>query len=92
MFKIIAVAVVGILVRIGFFDLGQEAYTLAAVLLGIGALLDYSQRGRQRPPSAQGSGLSRGTVVSAPAAAIRPTARHADFETCQAAETSRGKS
>jgi hypothetical protein len=44
MFKIIAVAVIGILVRIGFFDLGQEAYTLAALLLGIGALLDHSQR------------------------------------------------
>ena len=44
MFKIIAVAVIGILVGIGFFDLGQEAYTLAALLLGIGALLDYSRR------------------------------------------------
>ena len=92
MFKIIAAVVIGILVRIGFFDLGQEAYTLTAVLLGIGALLDYSQRGRQRPPSAQGSGLSRGTVVSAPAAAIGLTDRHAGFETCQAAETPRGKS
>jgi hypothetical protein len=44
MFKIIAVAVIGILVGIGFFDLGQEACTLAALLLGIGALLDYSRR------------------------------------------------
>ena len=35
--------------RIGFFDLGREAYTLAALLLGIGALLDYSQR-RAAPP------------------------------------------
>jgi hypothetical protein len=44
MFKIVAVAVIGILVGIGFFDLGQEAYTFAALLLGIGALLDYSRR------------------------------------------------
>ena len=44
MFKIIAVAVIVILVGIGFFDIGQEAYTLAALLLGICALLDYSQR------------------------------------------------
>jgi hypothetical protein len=44
MFKIIAVVVVGILVVIGFFDLGQEAYTLAALLLGIGALLDYGRK------------------------------------------------
>jgi hypothetical protein len=29
---------------IGFFDLGQEAYTLAALLLGIGALLDYGRK------------------------------------------------
>ena len=49
MFKIIAVAVIGILVGIGFFDLGQEAYTLAALLLGIGALLDYSQRRAAAP-------------------------------------------
>ena len=34
----------GILAAIEFFDLGQEAYTLAALLLGIGALLDYSRR------------------------------------------------
>jgi hypothetical protein len=45
MFKIIAVVVIGIFGGIGFFDLGQEAYTLAALLLAIGALLDY---GRQR--------------------------------------------
>jgi hypothetical protein len=44
MFKIIAVVAMGILGGIGFFDLGPEAYTLAALLLGIGALLDYSQR------------------------------------------------
>jgi hypothetical protein len=44
MFKIIAVVMIGIFGGIGFFDLGQEAYTLAALLLGIGALLDYSQR------------------------------------------------
>ena len=49
MFKIIAVAVMGILVGIGFFDLGQEAYTLAALLLGIGALLDYGQRRTATP-------------------------------------------
>jgi hypothetical protein len=35
MFKIIAVVVIGIFGGIGFFDLGQEAYTLAALLLGI---------------------------------------------------------
>ena len=49
MFKIIAVVVIGILVGIGFFDLGQEAYTLAALLLGIGALLDYSQKRTAAP-------------------------------------------
>ena len=49
MFKIIAVVVIGILVGIGFFDIGQEAYTLAALLLGIGALVDLAKRGRQRP-------------------------------------------
>ena len=42
MFKIIAVVVIGIFGGIGFFDLGQEAYTLTALLLGIGALLDYA--------------------------------------------------
>ena len=49
MFKIIAVAAIGILVGIGFFDLGREAYTLAALLLGIGALLDHSQRKTAAP-------------------------------------------
>jgi hypothetical protein len=44
MFKIIAVVVIGIFGGIGFFDLGQEAYTLAALLLGIGALLDYGRK------------------------------------------------
>jgi hypothetical protein len=44
MFKIVAVIFIGILSVIGFFDLGQEAYTLAALLLGIGALLDYSRK------------------------------------------------
>jgi hypothetical protein len=43
LFKIVAVIFIGILSVIGFFDLGQEAYTLAA-LLGIGALLDYGKR------------------------------------------------
>jgi hypothetical protein len=42
MFKIIAVVVIGILVGIGFFDIGQEACRLAALLLGIGALVDSS--------------------------------------------------
>ena len=49
MYKIIALAVIGILVAIGFFDLGQEAYALTALLLGIGALLDYSQRRAAAP-------------------------------------------
>ena len=44
MFKIIAVVMIGIFGGVGFFDLAQEAYTLAALLLGIGALLDYSQK------------------------------------------------
>ena len=44
MFKIVAVVFIGILAGIGFFDLGQEAYTLAALLLGIGALLDYARK------------------------------------------------
>ena len=51
MFKIIAVVVIGILGGIGFFDIGHEAYTLAALLLGIGALLDYSQRKTAAPLS-----------------------------------------
>ena len=38
------VVFIGILAGIGFFDLGQEAYTLAALLLGIGALLDYGRK------------------------------------------------
>ena len=49
MFKIIAVVVIGILVGIGFFDIGQEAYTLAALLLGIGALVDSSQKRSASP-------------------------------------------
>ena len=44
MFKIIAVVMIGIFGGVRFFDLAQEAYTLAALLLGIGALLDYSQK------------------------------------------------
>ena len=44
MFKIIAVVMIGIFGGVGFFDLAQEAYTLATLLLGIGALLDYSQK------------------------------------------------
>ena len=51
MFKIIAVVVIGILGGIGFLDIGQEACTLAALLLGIGALLDYSQRKTAAPLS-----------------------------------------
>jgi hypothetical protein len=35
MFKIVAMVFIGILAGIGFFDLGQEACTLAALLLGI---------------------------------------------------------
>jgi hypothetical protein len=67
MFKIIAVAVIGILLGFGFFDLGRVAYTLAALLLGIGALLDHSQR-RTAAPGQQvgGSGdapFGRGTCV-----------------------------
>ena len=49
MFKIIAVVVIGILVGIGFFDIGQEAYTLAALLLGIGTLVDYGQKRSAAP-------------------------------------------
>ena len=44
MFKVVAVIFIGILAAIGFFDLGQEAYTLAALLLGSGALLDYGPK------------------------------------------------
>jgi hypothetical protein len=55
MFKIIAVVAMGIWGGIGFFDLGGEAYTLAALLLGIGALLDYSQR---RTPARASAGAS----------------------------------
>jgi multidrug efflux pump subunit AcrB len=49
MFKIIAVVVIGVLVGIGFFDIGQEAYTLAAFLLSIGALVDSSQKRSATP-------------------------------------------
>ena len=42
--KVVAVIFIGILAAIGFFDLGQEAYTLAALLLGIGALLDHGRK------------------------------------------------
>ena len=48
MFKILAMIFIGILTAIGFFDLGQEAYTLAALLLGIGALLDYGPKENNR--------------------------------------------
>ena len=51
MFKIIAVVVIGILGGIGFFDIGHEAYTLAALLLGIGALVDSSQKWSATPVS-----------------------------------------
>jgi hypothetical protein len=44
MFKFVAVVFIGILSGIGFFDLGQEAYTLAALLLVIGILLDYGRK------------------------------------------------
>ena len=44
MFKILAVVVMGTLCGIEFFELGQDAYALAAALFGIGALLDYSQK------------------------------------------------
>ena len=44
MFKVVAVIFIGILAGIGLFDLGQEAYTLAALLLVIGALLDYGRK------------------------------------------------
>jgi hypothetical protein len=46
MFKIAAVFSMGILAGIGFFDLRREAYTMAALLLLIAALLDY---GRKKP-------------------------------------------
>ena len=51
MFKIVAVVFIGILTRIGFFDLGQEAYTLAALLLGIGALALTQRRRPHTLPS-----------------------------------------
>jgi hypothetical protein len=44
MFKIAAVVFIGILFGIGFFDLGQEAYTLATLLLVIGVLLDFGRK------------------------------------------------
>ena len=74
MFKIIAVAVIGILGGIGFFDIGQEAYTLAALLLGIGALLDYSQRGRRAPSLSWhvGHGADRGSAPPGDRARIKP--------------------
>jgi hypothetical protein len=46
MFKIAAVVFIGILAGVGFFDLGQEAYTLALLLFGIGALLDFGRKRR----------------------------------------------
>ena len=64
MFKIIAVVVIGILVKIGFFDIGQEAYTLAALLLGIGALVDSSQK-RSAAPVTDDSSAERRQVAIA---------------------------
>ena len=50
---------IGILTAIGFFDLGQEAYTLAALLLGIGALLDSRPKGQEDvKPRAERPGLN----------------------------------
>jgi hypothetical protein len=46
MFKIAAVVLIGILAGIGFFELGREAYTMAALMLVIAVLLDY---GRKKP-------------------------------------------
>ena len=61
MFKIIAVVVIGILVGIGFFDIGQEAYTLAALLLGIGALVDSSQKRSATPVTDDRNQVTVGT-------------------------------
>ena len=72
MFKIIAVVVIGILVGIGFFDIGQEAYTLAALLLGIGALVDSSQKRSATPVTDDrnqvtvGTGRQRKTGLTTP--------------------------
>ena len=61
MFKIIAVVVIGVLVGIGFFDIGQEAYTLAALLVGIGALVDYSQKRSAAPVTDDHNQVTVGT-------------------------------
>src|ERR1700733_8723260 len=49
MFKIVAVAVIGILVGIGFFDLGQEAYTLGRFCSASVLFWTTAKGGRQRP-------------------------------------------
>ena len=61
MFNIIAVVVIGVLVGIGFFDIGQEAYTLAALLLGIGALVDSSQKRSATPVTDDRNQVTVGT-------------------------------
>jgi hypothetical protein len=53
--------VIGILAGIGFFDIGQEAYTLAALLLGIGALVDSSQKRSAAPVTDDRNQVTVGT-------------------------------
>jgi hypothetical protein len=46
MFKIVALIAIGGLAVMGFFDLGQIAWIMSAVLLGIGAIIDFSRKNR----------------------------------------------
>jgi hypothetical protein len=52
MFKIIAVVMIGLLVGIEFFDIGQAAYTLAALCSASVRFSTTAKRGRPRLPSA----------------------------------------
>jgi hypothetical protein len=46
MFKIVALIAIGGLAVMGFFDLGQIAWIMSAVLLGNGAIIDFSRKRR----------------------------------------------
>ncbi len=44
MFTIGALLVIGLMAVTGVFNLGVTAWIIAAVLLGIGAIIDYSRK------------------------------------------------
>jgi hypothetical protein len=46
MFTIGALLAIGLMAVTGVFNLGLTAWIIAAVLLGIGAIIDYCRKGR----------------------------------------------